>query len=251
MFTLTPAMPFVAADSSITADTLNLWRVYISRALDAVNGGDYTNLTLIRWLSGGAGWRFDCPVEVHESTLENASAVVKLSTSFTVDIPGTFSGSVPAGASGANTTVWTLPSTPYIIEGAIIQLTGTATVAVDPGVVTFRLLVDGETLLTACDTDSWGGTTYSVAPADANKVVWGLQSTEQGVLLTDGGLSGSGGADTGAASGARGFAPVAAGIAGIDFLGGLLELNVSHSTVATISYTSVPYKIRLFGRLIA
>lgn len=89
-FALTPAAPFTASVSTITAATANDWRTYISQSLDTVNGGAYVNVTSIDWSAGGAGWRFYAALAIKStgSLTLDAGATVTLAADATVSSGG-------------------------------------------------------------------------------------------------------------------------------------------------------------------
>jgi hypothetical protein len=86
-FPLTPAAPFTPLVSVVPATVLNDWRVYLSRSLDTVNGGAYTNVTTIDWLAGSAGWRFYAALAIKStgSLIIDGGATVTINASPTIN----------------------------------------------------------------------------------------------------------------------------------------------------------------------
>lgn len=100
-FPLTPAAPFTASVSTISAATANDWRTYISQSLDTVNGGAYVNVTSIDWSAGGAGWRFYAALAIKSTgslTLDTGATVV-------IAADPTLTGTMRVGFGGAGGSV--------------------------------------------------------------------------------------------------------------------------------------------------
>lgn len=282
-FNLTPGAAFVAGVTTIPATVANEWRVNISRALDALNGGNYTNDTLIKWLTGSAGMQFDSFLKVGDGGIfdllsgaiarvqtgglvdfttggdgrvapgsfripgvENGSMVVSASGAYIATVTGTFSGVVTGGS--ASVSIWTTPSRPYSIETATIQITGDGLASVTPGSVQLKLQVNSVDIISGI-TPSWGGTTYSVNPAisPSNLVFFGLDTADRSDLLT-GAFSDNGLAARGAQGGDGVFAAYAAGGAG-GFWGKVISLMVLPG-VDPVTFTAIPYRVTLTGHLI-
>jgi hypothetical protein len=170
------ATPFVGFITVIPAAFLNRMRVDVSRSLDTVNGGDYTNATLIKFDAGSAGWQFDSLVTI------GGTGAIDILNSGTLTLESGGSAHVKAGgvlyfeSTGAayGEAIWQGVSKATFQSGSELRIIGaTALLTVSGGA---DINVTGAVTTFTGGTQSFGGTT--TIPVGATLAVGGtLTST--------------------------------------------------------------------------
>jgi hypothetical protein len=182
---------------------------------------------------------------------ENNSANVRATTSFVMTKSLTVATSVPTGGAGYTApTIWTTPSVPWILEGALIEVTGNCTADANPATVQLTLNVNSVDAVNGLMDPFSAGTFYSVNGTTSNPTIFGLKLSEKGTLLSQ--------PLTDSSTDSLGFgldevnltvaAPADGGANGL--WGKAVTLNVTHGSVADRTL-SIPIKVTMWGRIIA
>src|ERR1700761_9302340 len=103
-------------------------------------------------------------------------ALCKMGTSFVLDIISLVDADVPAA--GFETTIWTTPSEPYMLEHAMIALTGPASASQVPPITTLELKLNGSGLVVG-NMSPWTSTKYELT--SQNLAMW-MQRSGLGLL---------------------------------------------------------------------
>ena len=178
--------------------------------------------------------------------LANHGALVS-SGAFTVAKTFTVNAFVPSGPSGLTTTsLWSTPSQRFVIEGAIVQITGNCTASADPAGVELTLSMGGGTLVLGTMSAFAGGTSYTVNGSTANQTIFGLVAAERGSLFTPP-LTNGGKDSTGAQ-----LCDLDASLAvltGASLWGVDVTLRIVHGAVLGKTLM-IPFTVIIFGRLL-
>jgi len=251
---LTPTLPFTPATSVIPTSVLNAWRTFFPACLDADGGGTYVNTAPIIFDTGSAGWVFRGPLSASAvdpagfrvSAVENGAAIVSASGSFILKADVSFTGTI---TSNAVVPLWTTPSRPFIITGALLQIRNDIVATADPGSVAFVVDINpglGSKTLISGVADFLGGTTYAVDGTSSNKAFFGLDVSERGDLLT-GNVLNNQEARTGAIGGSDMFAALTGPTNG--FWGKSFALLVS-PTILPSTFTAMDVRVIIHGYML-
>lgn len=182
--------------------------------------------------------------------LANSGAVVS-SGAFSMVKDGTIDAVIPVGTLYADAVVWTTPTQPFVIQAAIIQITGSAIANIDPGTVTLDLYVGTVKLIDSATMSSFGsgGTLYAVTGGTSNKTIFGLVAAERGSFFTTPPANAGQdkvGAELSDLDGR--FAAPANGVQG--WWGKDIAILVHHSNMGSAVALMIPYRVIILGRLL-
>jgi hypothetical protein len=163
----------------------------------------------------------------------------KMGSNFVVDVTERFDATVPAA--GADQLVWTTPNEPFLIEHALLMLTGPATASEVPPTTNLELTVAGYGLI-AANMSPWTSTTYALS---GNNLVMWMQRAGLGILDN---IDGTGTARRGAMSIDWVFAALSAGVDPDGFWGKPVNFHVSHG--AGNVHMTIPFRAFIAGRFL-
>lgn len=197
--------------------------------------GDESGNIVIRWVadSGNVG-----PGTLRHVAAENSGARVAASGSFDLIASGTFSGAVVT--SGTLIPIWQTPAAPYVVDDAVIELTGNCSASVNQTDVVFKAMVNSYELVSGIT--SWGTSmAYTVGGANASLLAL------PGELLEDAFTpDGKGNGEIGAVVSNGRLKVLRDG--GADGLWDqTVYLRIEPSANATMT---IPWRVRIIGRLL-
>lgn len=178
----------------------------------------------------------------HPTFAGTTLGVFYMGTGFTFDVTGVVNTLVPAA--GADVTVWTTPSAPFLLEHAFVVLTGACTASANPGTPTVKLTLGGADLIGGAMT-AWTGVNYAVN--GVNRMMWGLQTDKIAGGVFTSAFPGFTSGDVGAMGGYGSFAALVDG--GVNgFWNKPVKLHVSHG--AGNITMNMPFRVLLIGHLV-